>query len=137
EVVAIKTSSAGVLRRVGKLPRAERGALQHQDVVLAVVVVVEERNARAGYLGEVVLAAHAVEMGELNARCLGDVGERFGRVRSGRRRSIARIAAARGQRQCQREAGEQAASRMVRAAIAHRLQGELYGERRNANAATR
>ena len=62
-------------RREQGLARSERLALNQIDIQVAVVVVVEHRDARPYSLGLIELAGHPVEVDEPEAGRLGPVGE--------------------------------------------------------------
>ena len=88
-------------RQVGRPRfRLRRGAaLDEEDVEVAVVVVVEQRDAGAHHLGQVVLAGRAVDVREHEARRGGRLDEeRFGGRRRRRRTAANRAQRDRGRR---------------------------------------
>jgi hypothetical protein len=75
EIVAIETiGQRRAAARRGR-PRAERLPLHQIHVEVAVLVVVEERHARADHLGHVELTRHAVDVHEVEAGVRGAIDE--------------------------------------------------------------
>ena len=72
EVVVIEPSRAPSRLIIGL---AERCALQNEDVRPPIVVVIEDRDAWANDLGEIVFAHHAVRMNEPDPDRVGDINE--------------------------------------------------------------
>jgi len=60
---------------IGVLVWAEQRPLDEKDVEVAVVVVVEQRNARPHHFRVEVSARHPIEMNEIDSRFLGAVAE--------------------------------------------------------------
>ena len=83
QIVSVQPASKGpgiLWRKQGvaeRLARAEHLSLNEVHVQVAVVVVVEQRHARAENLGHVESARHAVEMPEVETRVVGTVREPF------------------------------------------------------------
>ena len=76
EVVA-EQAARGVRGCIGGRLVVERAALDEEHIEIAIVVVVEERDPGAHFLGHVVLAGCAVDMGEVQTRCGGRFDKYF------------------------------------------------------------
>jgi len=86
EIVAIQPAAKrlrarGNDRLIDGLARSQHLALREVDVEIAVVVVVEQRDAAAHHFREIEIAGHAVEVGEVEAGCGGAIDEPVAIVR--------------------------------------------------------